>query len=206
MNIIQRIKHGFGIFCHYYINPNPSNFGYFGKGASIGRPCDLKKQSNIYLYDFVRIGPKANIMTAGEAKFIMKRGCLCSEGLVVVTTNHRQQIGEYLNSNNKDAEYGNVIVDEDVWIGVNVTLLPGTHVGRGAIVGACSVVTKNIPPYTIAVGNPARVIKLKWTIDEIVEHEKKLYSQDQRLTRQQLEKLRDRKDLKELPIARYYNI
>lgn len=131
----------------------------------------------------------------------MKRGCLTAEGLVVITSNHRQHVGKYLNSNNKDAEYGDVVVDEDVWIGVNVTLLAGTHIGRGAIIGACSVVTKEIPPYTIAVGNPAKVIKLKWTIDEIIEHETALYPPEQRFTRQQLEEIRNSTELKGLPIS-----
>ncbi len=189
MNLLLRIKHALGMFVHYYIRPNPARLGYIGKNASIGRPCDLKKPSNIFLFDFARIGPKSNIMTSGSGKFIMKRGCLCSEGLVVVTSNHRQHIGEYLNSNNEDAVYGDVVVEEDVWIGVNVTLLAGVHIGRGAIVGACSVVTKDIPPYTIAVGNPAKVIKFKWTIDEILRHEESLYIAEERFSRQQLEML-----------------
>lgn len=191
MNLITRFKHAIGIWLHYYVRPNPAKFGYFGKNAAIARPCDLKKPENIFLYDFARIGPKANIMTSGSGKFIMKRGCLCSENLVVVTSNHRQHIGEYLSSNNEDAIYGDVIVEEDVWIGVNVTLLAGVSIGRGAIIGACSVVTKDIPPYTIAVGNPAKTIKLKWTIDEIIEHEKIMYPEEQRYTKQRLEEIRN---------------
>lgn len=191
MNLISRIKKAIGALAHYYVRPNPSEFGHFGKNTTIGRPCDLKTPGNIYLYDFVRIGPKANIMASGKGKFIMKQGCLCSENLVVVTSNHRQHIGEYLNSNNEDAVYGDVIVEEDVWIGVNVTLLAGVCVGRGAIIGACSVVTKDIPPYTIAVGNPAKIIKLKWTIDEIIVHEEKLYAEEQRYSKQQLEEIRN---------------
>ena len=52
-----------------------------------------------------------------------------------------------------------VIIEDDVWIGTKTILLPGVHIGKGAIIGAGSVVTKNIPPYTIAVGNPAVVKK-----------------------------------------------
>lgn len=202
MHFLLRLKKALGIFAHYYIRPNPSEFGYYGKNTSIARPCDLKKPSNIFLYDFVRIGPKANIMTSGNGKFIMKQGCLCSENLVVVTSNHRQYIGEYLNSNNIDAVYGDVVVEEDVWIGVNVTLLAGICIGRGAIIGACSVVTKDIPPYSIAVGNPAKVIKLKWTIEEIIAHEEKLYAEEYRFTKQQLEEMRNSENLKKLPVTK----
>lgn len=52
-----------------------------------------------------------------------------------------------------------VVIEDNVWIGESVSILPGVNLGKGCIIGANSVVTKNIPKYTIAVGNPARVIK-----------------------------------------------
>ena len=187
MNLISRLKKGLGIWLHYYARPNPSLFGHFGKNASLARPCDLKNPKNIYLYDFARIGCRSTIMTMGNSKFIMKRGCLTAEGLVVVTSNHRQHIGQFLQGNNDDNEYKDIIVEEDVWIGINVTLLAGAHIGRGAIIGACSVVTKEIPPYAVAVGNPAKVIKFKWSIDDILKHERMLYPENERFTREELE-------------------
>lgn len=51
-----------------------------------------------------------------------------------------------------------VIIYDNVWIGGNVTILPGVKINQGAIIGAGSVVTEDIPPYVIAVGNPCRVI------------------------------------------------
>mgnify|MGYP000318753980 FL=1 len=187
MNFITRIKKGVGIWLHYYVKPDPSRFGHFGKNASIARPCDLKNPQNIYLYDFARIGCRSTIITMGESKFIMKRGCLTAEGLVVVTSNHRQHIGQFLSGGNNDNEYKDIVVEEDVWIGINVTLLAGAYIGRGAIIGACSVVTKKIPPYAIAVGNPAKVIKFKWSIEEILKHESVLYPENERLTGEELE-------------------
>lgn len=123
----------------------------------------------------------------GSSRFIMKHGCLIAEGLVVVTSNHRQHIGQFLQGNNDDNEYKDIIVEEDVWIGINVTLLAGAHIGRGAIIGACSVVTKEIPPYAVAVGNPAKVIKFKWSVDDILKHERMLYPENERFTREELE-------------------
>lgn len=52
-----------------------------------------------------------------------------------------------------------VLIEDNVWIGENVCIMPGVTIGNGAVVGAMSVVTKNVPPYSIAVGNPAMVIK-----------------------------------------------
>ena len=55
---------------------------------------------------------------------------------------------------------GDTVVGSDVWIGQNVTVMPGVHIGDGAIIGANSVVTKDVPDYAVAVGNPARVVKM----------------------------------------------
>lgn len=57
---------------------------------------------------------------------------------------------------------GDTVIGNDVWIGQNVTFLPGVHVGDGAIIGANSVVAKDVPAYSIAVGNPCRVVKMRF--------------------------------------------
>jgi acetyltransferase-like isoleucine patch superfamily enzyme len=54
---------------------------------------------------------------------------------------------------------GPVVINDHVWIGGNATIMPGVVLGEGAVIGAGAVVTKDIPPYSLAVGNPARVIK-----------------------------------------------
>jgi acetyltransferase-like isoleucine patch superfamily enzyme len=54
---------------------------------------------------------------------------------------------------------GPVIIEENVWIGEMVCIMPGVTIGRGSIIGANAVVTKSIPPYSIAAGVPAKVIK-----------------------------------------------
>ena len=73
-----------------------------------------------------------------------------------------------------------VVVEEDVWVGCNVTLLAGVTIGRGSTVAAGAVVSKSMPPYCICGGIPAKFIKFYWTIDQILEHEAKLYSEEER--------------------------
>ncbi len=57
---------------------------------------------------------------------------------------------------------GDTVVGNDVWIGQNATILPGVHIGDGAIIGANSVVGRDVPPYTIVAGNPAKEIRKRF--------------------------------------------
>lgn len=64
---------------------------------------------------------------------------------------------------------GPVVIGNGVWVGDSVVILPGVTIGDGAVVGAGSIVTKSIPAYAIAVGNPAKVIKYRFSQDVIAE-------------------------------------
>lgn len=187
MNFFYRLKKALGIFTHYYVKVDPSKLGHFGYRARIGVPADLKCPKNIYLYEHARIGRRSTIMTMGDSKFIMKRESEAAEGLVVVTSNHKQKVGTFRESSNDDNMYRDIIVEEDVWLGINVTLLAGAHIGRGAICGAGCVVRKEVPPYAVVVGNPARIVKFKYSIDDIIRHEEILYAPEDRIPREILE-------------------
>ena len=68
---------------------------------------------------------------------------------------------------------GDTVVGNDVWFGQNVTVLPGVHIGDGCIIGANSVVGSDIPPYSVVVGNPAKIIRKRFD-DEMIELLEKL--------------------------------
>ena len=63
---------------------------------------------------------------------------------------------------------GDTVIGNDVWIGQNAVILPGVHIGDGAIIGANSVVGSNVAPYTIVIGNPARVLRKRFD-DELTD-------------------------------------
>lgn len=158
--------------------------GHIGKNSHIHTPSIVAEGSmnNIFLGNNCNIDWN-NTLYCNPGKFIMKDNSGAAIGLTVITGNHRRAIGEKKGERgNANLEGKDVIVDEDVWIAANVTLLAGAHVGRGAIIGAGSVLrTCKVPPYAIVAGNPAKIIGFRYTPDEIIEHEKKLYEVENRI-------------------------
>jgi acetyltransferase-like isoleucine patch superfamily enzyme len=161
--------------------------GHCAKGANIETPvktCTIP--ANIFLYENVNIRGYSMYLISPSARFIMKKNSRVAQGLTVVTTNHQTppMLGAFYEDtirivkNNVEKD---VIVEEDVWLGANVTLLAGVVIGRGSIIGAGAICCKSIPPYAIAVGSPAKVIRFKFSPEEIIEHEKALYPENERL-------------------------
>lgn len=64
---------------------------------------------------------------------------------------------------------GDTVIGNDVWIGWKATILPGVTIGDGAVIGSASVVTSDVPPYAIVAGNPARVVRMRFSEAEIAE-------------------------------------
>lgn len=155
-------------------------------------PYNFGNKRNIFIYDNVGIGSNSFI-SATNAKFIIKGNCAIAENFTVHTGNHANIIGMFvsdINELNKPKGYDNeVIIEKDVWIGCNVTILAGVKVGRGSIIAAGAVVSKDIPPYSIIGGVPAKVIKFRWTIEEILKHEQILYPENERLNKNELEEI-----------------
>jgi maltose O-acetyltransferase len=75
-----------------------------------------------------------------------------------------------------------VIVEEDVWIGASAVILKGVRIGRGAIVAAGAVVTKDVLPYAVVAGVPASIRRFRFSSDDIRQHETVLYSAERRLS------------------------
>ena len=76
------------------------------------------------------------------------------------------------NEKNEAVSKGDIILDDDVWIGYRAIILSGVHIGQGAIIAAGAVVTKDVPPYAIVAGVPARIVKYRFSEDIIKDLEK----------------------------------
>lgn len=118
--------------------PFRANWGghhvHLGSGVYVNFNLTLVDDGHIYIGDKVMIGPNVTIATANHP----------------IEPELRERGMQY----NKD-----VHIEENVWIGAGVIIVPGVRIGRNAVIGAGSVVTKDIPANVVAAGNPCRVIR-----------------------------------------------
>jgi len=175
-----------------YITANliKSQLGYCGKDVTIRFKKWNDSFKRIELYDDVFIAD-GFIFISYAAKLIMKSHSNAATNFTVVTGNHGRVLGRFIKDTEKERSNemeSDVVIEEDVEIGSDVTLLAGVHIGRGASVGSGSVVRNNIPPYAIAIGNPCKIVGFTFTPEQIIEHEKILYPENERLPLEKLEK------------------
>lgn len=148
----------------------------------INYPYNIIGFNDIYLDEDVNIGVNATIFSK-YAKLIVGPKVFTGPNVTFITGDHPYIKGAYM-KDIKKMEIKNkvdiskydqdIIIEEDVWIGANVIILKGVHIGKGAICAAGAVIIHDVPAYSIVGGNPAKVLKYKWTKEEICEHELEL--------------------------------
>lgn len=120
-----------------------------------GDDCKLIIKNNVSITDRCIISA-ANRIEIGN-------GCLLGRDTFITDNSHGENISiNELNISPHERNIfskGTIIIGDNVWTGKNVCIMPNVKIGNGAIIGANSVVTHNIPPYSVAVGSPAKVIK-----------------------------------------------
>ena len=109
----------------------------------------------------VYISNNVSITTSnkGESKIFIGSDVMIAHNVLIIGGNHNISRTDLPMSKQGMGKQGNIIIEDDVWIGAGAIILTGITIGKGSVIGAGSVVTKNIPQYSIAVGNPAKVIK-----------------------------------------------
>ncbi len=131
----------------------------------------------------VYIGPGADFVSDSKTIKIGDK-VLFGPNVSIRTDNHNiSSIGRFIYDSKKyflqdDEE---IVIEDDVWIGARVVILKGVRIGRGSVIAAGTVLTRSVPPYSVVGGVPGKIIRERWTEEEIVMHEKTLYPAEQRL-------------------------
>lgn len=170
-----------------YVLPQKDIYGRKGLRSKVEIPALVIGYENIFLEENVTIGP-FSVIFAPHSTVRIKKYSYSGPRLFISTGNHCfSKIGrfsqtiEFSEYDVEDNPSRDVTIEEDVWIGANVSILC-KKIGRGSIVAAGSVVKNDVLPYTIVGGVPAKPLKLRFTKNEIIAHEKELYADDERLS------------------------
>lgn len=166
-----------------------ANFGKASQNCQIGTNQTLWPQ-NIFMDDYSRLQDLTN-MVAWKGTLRIKKFAAVSSQCLIIPGAHIPTVGlpQFLSITHINDQDREIVVNEDAWVGARCILLSKCEIGRGAVIGAGSLVSKKIPPYAVAVGSPAKIVGVRFTIDQIIKHEQILYPADERMTREELETL-----------------
>lgn len=170
LDLVERVWHKF-----IYVPFMRMQLAKHGTHVNIGKNS-RGTWKNVYTGNYVSIGANCLLLST-RAKVIIGDYVMFGPNVSVITGNHRidvigKRMYEIKDSDKRATDDQDVIFAGDNWIGANSTILKGVTVGEGAVVAAGALVNKNVPPYTIVGGVPAKVIKMRFTEDEIAEHKK----------------------------------
>lgn len=151
------------------------NSSTFGRGTVLYAPNQMKIGENVY------IGKYCSLETDLEIENDVLIGN--NVGLIGKYDHDYNFVGKSIKDSPwiGDADYQfkgknlKIVVENDVWIGYGAIIVSGVRIGHGAIVAAGSVVLKDVEPYSIVAGNPARVVSRRFSTEQIGEHEKNYY-------------------------------
>ena len=166
-------------------------FGRHGKNL-IFDPGDHFNFNNIETGDDVSIGT-GSIFLASESKIIIGNKVLFGPKVTVIGGNHNTSIiGKFMYDvhEKRPGDDLDVIFEDDIWVGSGAIILKGVRIGRGSIVAAGALVNKDVLPYTIVGGVPAKQISKRFkNIEDVITHEMELYSTQDRLNSEVLREI-----------------
>lgn len=133
-----------------------------GMMAYCGRNVGIERGVDFGSGKYVRIGDNSNLGVRCTAHHVtIGKDVMMGADVLMLNSNHRFDRLDIPMMYQGYTSPEEIIVGDDVWIGARVIILPGVKIGRGVILAAGAVVTKDVPEYAIAGGNPARIIKFR---------------------------------------------
>ena len=156
-----------------------TQFAECGKNVRIGRGFDAIKINHVHIQNNVSIGKNCNILSSVANVYIGSH-VMTGPNVMLISGNHRVDLKNKfmidVTENDKlEINDKNIVIEDDVWIGAGTIILSGVRIGRGSVIGAGSVVTKDVEKYSIVGGTPAHVLKKRFNTEEIEVYEANLY-------------------------------
>lgn len=139
-----------------------NSFGSCGKKVYVSKGCVIAGIRNLSIGNDVSIGPNVTIYCT-KAPIRINDHVIFGPNVTMITGDHRIDIHDkpmsLITEDEKLEENDQaIVIEDDVWIGANATILKGVHIKRGAVIAAGAVVTSDVPEYSIVGGVPAKVI------------------------------------------------
>ena len=172
--------------------PNNDKLGSIGKNSILAKPTNINNPKGVYIEDQVKVRYGFSVINSKTENVIIKKYTVLAPMCTIITNSHRSTVGIpqfLLGESHVNDKSANVVINEDVWVGAQCTIMAGVNIGRGAIVGARALVTNDVPPYALVVGMPAKIVGVKFSKSGIMEHERILYTEDERMTEKEIENL-----------------
>lgn len=172
------IKYIFG-FIKNLFNPRISIFARVDGLSLFGKKSKVYRFAQIYnssIDDYTYVGVNTQVICAKVGRFCsIGGGCICGMGVHAldclstspIFTERTNALGISWVKESKVYPFKKLTIGNDVWIGARVMIMGGLNIGDGAVIGAGSIVTKDVPPYAIVAGAPARIIRYRFDEDTI---------------------------------------
>ena len=142
----------------------------------------LLEYGSIFRYDKIHIGNDVNIraycrIQGDPAHIYIGNHVMITSFTTINAGNHRiDLVGKVMKEVTKDEKLPendrDVVIEDDVWIGMGASILNGVRIGRGSVIGAGAVVTRDVPPYSIYTGVPEKRVRRRFTDEQIAEPER----------------------------------
>lgn len=136
------------------IDQQLKSFGSVGKHVTMHSPGIFRGSKNVFIGNNVILSDRLQFLTT-RAKITIGNGAMIGAYTSIITGNHRSDlVGKYMIDVDEKCEKKadndkDVVIEDDVWIGVHSIILKGVHIGTGSIIAAGAIVTKDVPPYSI---------------------------------------------------------
>lgn len=146
---------------------------------------------NISVGDDVSIGDGACFLCS-DSKILIGNKVMFGPNVAIVGGDHNTSvIGQFMYDvhEKRPEDDQDVVIEDDIWVGTGAIILKGVQIGRGSIIAAGAVVNKNVLPYTIVGGVPAKIISTRFDVKKILEHEEMIYPPEKRMSKKDLEEI-----------------